>query len=971
MAGLQDWFKAWKLVSWRSGVVAAVAIYGLAGFFVVPVVAKKLIVDIARERTGREVTVGEVSCNPFALSLTVRDFSMPDRPGSVFLSFDELYANAEVSSLFRWAGTLKELRVVDPFVALRRFSDGGINILELMEDIEERTPPDDNAQDGGLPRVVLGHILATGTAMDVEDHAREEPLAWNFGPSRFEFHDISTLPDQEGTNNFVIAMKRGGRISVNGEVVIEPLGLRGMVVVEDMNLKNLWEALQPFFSFNLTSGVASSRIGYSARLEDDGPHVEIEDLHVRVNELAVAAGSDDLSVLEVGSFLLNGGFIAWPEARVRVDEIVVEGAEALQWIRPDGTPSWDALVPKETQEHVVKTYLKIEEKFPWDIAVDRFEIKESIARVEDRTFEEPEQLALENANLVLTDFKTGQGQQWGLTASAILPGEGRASAEGVVTTGPFGLELDVALQDLDLSGFQSYVGRIAPIKLGAGRVEAAGTAVIATGGEGSVATFAGDVTIHEIDLMETVVGSHVLKWGRVDARGINAGLGPQTFDMVALDIHGAGIEVVVSEEGKVNLIEFLAVMTEKQQEAPSEETAGKGDEMLSISVGAVTLHGCSAAYTDRTLTPPFTMAVDPVDGSVEGISTAATAGAAIAIDGLVRSGGDLHLEGEMDLFDVKRLTDLAIDIRQADMPPASPMAVRYVGHPINQGEVDISLDYEIVNSKLVGGNRFVTQDLELGDRVEGDRAVDLPIKLGVSLLTDKNGRITLEFPIEGDLDDPDFGLGNAIGGAVKEITKELTKSPFRILGKLGGGSGDEDFGHIEFEAGSAELGNNATEKLTTLVVGADQRPELVLLVEGSWDPEGDALALKEIAFDVEVAKRMGEEGGQPSLEQLEKLYRDAASGEALNELRAQHEVDGSYDETAYYRDLRDGLVEVQPVDPGAAEALAGARAEAIRGFIIEAEGGDASRVRVIDPVAIEEGAGDGWVRCRLDIEAGE
>ena len=71
----------------------------------------------------------------------------------------------------------------------------------------------------------------------------------------------------------------------------------------------------------------------------------------------------------------------------------------------------------------------------------------------------------------------------------------------------------------------------------------------------------------------------------------------------------------------------------------------------------------------------------------------------------------------MDLFNVKRLTDLAIDIRQAKMPPASPMAVRYVGHPINQGEVDISLDYEIVNSKLVGGNRFVTQDLELGDRV--------------------------------------------------------------------------------------------------------------------------------------------------------------------------------------------------------------------------------------------------------------
>ena len=89
MEQLLVWLRSWKLVSWRSALVAAVVLYGLVGFFVVPAIAKKLIVDTARERTGREVTVGEVACIPFALSLTVRDFSMPDRPGWVVLSFDE------------------------------------------------------------------------------------------------------------------------------------------------------------------------------------------------------------------------------------------------------------------------------------------------------------------------------------------------------------------------------------------------------------------------------------------------------------------------------------------------------------------------------------------------------------------------------------------------------------------------------------------------------------------------------------------------------------------------------------------------------------------------------------------------------------------------------------------------------------------------------------------------------------------
>ena len=323
----------------------------------------------------------------------------------------------------------------------------------------------------------------------------------------------------------------------------------------------------------------------------------------------------------------------------------------------------------------------------------------------------------------------------------------------------------------------------------------------------------------------------------------------------------------------------------------------------------------------------------------------------------------------MDVFDPKRLTDLAIDIRQADMPPASPMAIRFVGHPLNQGVVDINLDYRITNSELEGGNRFVTQDLELGERVEGDRVLDLPIKLGVSLLTDKDGRITIEFPIEGNLDDPNFGLGNAITSAVKEVTNELVKSPFRLLGKLGGGSDEEEFGFVEFRAGESELQSSSADKLATLVAGADQRPELILLVEGSCDLEADTTALKEAVFDAAVADRTVE--GKLTVDFLESLYLESVSREALDELRSGFEGRDGLDETAYYQTLRDAVIQVQAVDPALVESLAVARAETIHAFIVEHEGGDTSRVRVVDPVTLEKPSEDGWVRCRLDVAAME
>jgi len=964
MDRLINWFTSWKLVSWRTAIVTVIVIYGLVGFFLVPVIAKKVIVDTVRERTGREVTVEEVRCNPFTLSLRIRGFSFPDRPGSVFLSFDEFYANAQVSSLFRWAATLKELRVENPYLGVRRFADGGINVLELMDDIEERKPPEEEEDEGGLPRALLQYILVSNASLDIEDRAIPEPVLVKLGPSKLELYDISTIPDRQGANEFVIGLQRGGEIRVTGDVVVEPLGLDGTVTVDNIYLDAVWPMIKHKFEFDVVGGQAAGKLRYSVQILGDGLHATIDDVDYRVEDLAVQLRDSDTNILEVSSINITDGGLIWPEAALGAGAVVVEGADAFVWIEPDGSFGWEALVPKETREEAVETYHQVQEAFPWEIKVGRFEIKAASARLEDRTFDDPVELGLENANLVLTDIVTEPGSQWGLKASAELFGETHAGVDGYIGIGPFLIETDVSITDLDLANFQPYISKTAPVQLLAGVLGTSGTARLDPKGDGPLAGFAGDLTIEEVDLKETLVGSEVLKWGRVEIKGIDAAYQPISLKVNTIDILGAGIEVVVSEDGRINLIEMFASMAEKSE--GKEET-----EMPPIEVGALTLNDCSSAYTDRTLTPPYTLALDEVDGSVKGVSTTATAGAKIEIEGPVRSGGMVKIDGEMDLFDPKRLTDLTINARQVKMPPVTPMSVRYIGHPIDEGKVDITLKYEITNSDLVGSNKFVTDGLALGDKVEGEGMVNLPFKLGVSLLTDKNGFITLEFPIEGNLDDPAFGLGNAIGSASKEIMSELIKSPFKLLGKLGGGSGDEDLGFVEFEAGSAELVVTATDRLSTLAAGAEHRPELILVVEGAWDEGADTAALKEAALEVQM------EGQLPSQELFESMYRETASGDALDTLRAQNmtadESTGEQvlDETAYYRDLKAALIAAQSVDPAEVKALGAARAEAVRAFLVDGTSADAARIRIIEPVAVEEGEGeDDWVRCRLDIDTG-
>ncbi len=972
MDRLVKWFKAWKLVSLRSAAVAAFLIYTIAGFLVVPAVAKKLIVDTVFDLTGREVTVGKVRCNPFALTFTVRGFSMPDRPNSTMVSFEEFYANAQLSSIFRWAATLKELRVTSPFVALRRFEDGTFNILQLLEDIEERAPEKDE-EEGGLPRALLYKILVQDIRAEYQDLAQEEPVLEKIGPGKLELHHISTLPNRKGTNELNISLERGGTLRVTGELVVEPFGINGTAALEGISLAHPWEAIREKFEFDVVSGTASGELSYSAHLEADGLHVTVTDFDSRVQELAIKLRDSEVDVLEMPSLVVAGGHFLWPDGRVGAAVVTVDGAKALGWLGADGTPAWQSLIPEDTRVHVKKVYKDVSEAAAWVASVDRFEIISSSARYEDRTFDPPVELWVEEANLVLTDVITEPEREWGLSGSVQLFGESPTDAEGFFQMEPLHLEAQVNVNDLDISRAQPYVARFAPVRLLSGTMSSSVKGILSPGGEGPLAQVTGQLAVEQFGLEETAAGSRLTRWDLVKAGGMEAAYGPISLAVDTVDIHGARIDGLILEDGRVNLLELVAALAEQTggQEAGAQTTdqAPGSDEMPPIEIAEINLHDCTAAYTDRTLTPPFTLALQAVNGRVTGVSSTAGSRASLEIEGSVESGGAVELKGEMDLFDPTRATDISIDVRRTNLPPMSPMSVLFIGYPLDMGRADLDLDYRITDANLEGDNQVVTKNLTLGEKVEGQGKLDLPIALGVSLLTDSEGLITLEVPVSGSLDDPGFGIGSAVGQATKTIIGNIVSAPFSLLGKLGGGSGEEDLGFVEFEAGGSRLDVAAIDRLKILASGLEQRPSLILLVEGVWDGESDPVPLREAKFNALLAER------PETLELLESLFREGHTDEELAALRAPHLTQGEaaveprLDEEAYRRDLRAALVASQVVDQDALRALGEARGQAVRSYLVDTAGVDSGRIEVTEPVPAAAASGE-RMRCRLDVRTG-
>lgn len=967
MGRIGNWFKSWSLVSWRSAIVVAFALYTLFGFLGVPWIAHKVITNVGKDRLHREIAVDKIACNPFALSLTIEGFSLPDRPGSTILAFDRFYANLQASSLLRWAITLKELQIERPYIALRRFEDKVVNVLELKEAFDSTAEPSDD--EGGLPRAILQEILITDGRIDIENLAEDVPLSSQWSQLNVELHDVSTLPDEEGVKEISLRLPAGGTLRVAGTVILEPFGLDGSVAVDKFEFANIWEALADRFAIDIAGGTAAAQLAYSVALQSDGLHLEVRDAEFNLVDFLVDERASETEIARASTVSASGVDLWWPEQRIEAESLIIDGASAFAWLEPDGTPSWEAWVPEPTRGEVVEAYEYVEQRVDIDAKLGLFEVRGAAATFEDRTFAEPLQLGVAEAALKLTDIDSAAGTKWGLDASAAIAGESRATAEGTFSAVPLELDAKVALDGLELSQFQGYVAKAAPLDLQAGVLSTSGQARLSPSKEAPDITYTGKLSVSGLNLFETVTGGPLLGWGDLKVAGIDAALAPTSLEVEKVDVMSAGLEIAVDEEGKINLLEFFGSLGASDGSPPGAGTSGSKDGLPPVHIAEFELHDCYGRYKDATTVEPFERKLEAVNGTVSRITITSEKPAEISIDATVDSGGGAQVRGEIDLFDYQRFTDIDLDVRDTHLPPMSLMSIKMVGFPIESGLVTLDSSYDITDQQLASTNHVEIDNLHFGEKVEGEGKINLPVKLGVALLKDKDGLITLDVPIEGDLGNPDFVVASAISAAATDLIGEVAKSPFRLLARLGGGSDEQDLELIDFEAGTAVLASNAVANLDTLANALDQRPSLTLGIEGTIDAEADAYGLRAAAFADSLAD---EDESTVAATHLEGMYGAQISTDELDVLRQQYTTgtdEPQLDEAAYREALQKGLIEAQTIDEEQVQALGPARAEAIRGHLVDQSGIDPARITIL-PETVDAATGEDRIRCRLSVDAG-
>jgi len=130
------------------GIVAGLLLaYTGIGFLAVPAIVKSQAAKQASEKLHRQLSIEDVSFNPFTLAASVQGLKVmePDG-GAVFASFDRLGLDLSWQSVTRLAPVVQEVRLTKPYVHLVRNADNRYNIDDILQLIASQPPSPEPAR---------------------------------------------------------------------------------------------------------------------------------------------------------------------------------------------------------------------------------------------------------------------------------------------------------------------------------------------------------------------------------------------------------------------------------------------------------------------------------------------------------------------------------------------------------------------------------------------------------------------------------------------------------------------------------------------------------------------------------------------------------------------------------------------------------------------------------------------------------
>lgn len=613
--------KRWQ--KWFAGGVVFLLV--LAGFIalILPGIVRSQAVKQVEAATGRKISIGKVSLNPFIWTAEVRDVRLTEKDGkATFVSFSSVRATVSPASIWRAAPVISKVRIRTPYIHLIRTGANTYNFSDLLE---SKGPKKEKADKPA--RFSLNNIVISNGSVDFLD--RGIPAEKSHTVRRIEvgIPFISTIPylAEKYIMPSFSAVVNGAPLHAEGKM--KPFA-RAREVSLDIDLKNL--NLPYYFAYvpgpvpvSIDSGQLSVRAGVTYRVSQDAkPELNVAG-KIDVSNLALRDRTrEPLVSLKHGIIVISKAGILARE--FDFSSLSVEGLDAF--LSRDGKGAWstDRLKGKEAPAEPKSEKKKKEtpEKKPL-VSVAEIKIRYGKFHFVDALPAGGFKTVVKEITLDVRDLSTAEGKKaaYNLTFSTDRGEKGKLGGDFSVT--PLATATTIDFSGIVLEAYYPYLADqlTAPVK---GRIAAA-AGISMTPADG-IKVENGTVQIKQ--LSADFAKKEGVRLPLAEIKVASVSLKDKSADVESVSLKGLDLRMSRDKDGKLSP---LTLLREKGKGEPKKDgdkvevaKAKKGAQDKSspfrYKIRNIAGSGFAVAFTDRMKDEEPLMAVKKLSFSLSNIT---------------------------------------------------------------------------------------------------------------------------------------------------------------------------------------------------------------------------------------------------------------------------------------------------------------------------------------------------------------
>lgn len=633
-------------------VAVAVALFAAIGFLALPPLLKPALERSLSTAVDRPVSIERLRINPFARSATLTNVTIAQRgAGPPLLELAELYVTAGISSLFRWAPVIGELKLTRPFLHLVRNEDKTYNFSDLVAPALAAPP-------GPPPRFSVSNIQVIDGRIDFDDrpeHKQHHVTELNVG-----IPFLSSLPSQADikVEPAFSALVNGRAVAIDGET--EPFEDTHQTVlhwhIQDLSLPFYLDYLPVKLPAKVTSGRLNASVDLTFVAKGQNPPQFALAGDFELADLAVSEQSGE-RLLRAPSLVVGVDRFDLTAGSAQLRTVAARGVELDVRRGPDGELNLASLAPPRAAPTSGAA--------PFQFHVGSIAVSHAVVRLADASVKPAFAATLTDVNLDISNLSSRSAEKATAALTLTTDAGGQLSYRGAIGLSPLLADGHLEFTGLRLALLYPYYASALNLAVDEGLLDAS-SGVRFDPGTGLVLNDLA-ATVHNLSMHLPGEKQPLWRMPVLSGRGGSVDVSKQAIRFDSLESHGAIATIRRDASGVVNFDRILRTPAGDAHPSAAAET-------WSFEVHKASLDDFSATFSDESVTPPVRISVSGIAGSGEDLSSVAKAKGRATLQMTVNKRGSLTLSGPLQMAPFAATLNLAA--KNIDLVPLQPYLAR-------------------------------------------------------------------------------------------------------------------------------------------------------------------------------------------------------------------------------------------------------------------------------------------------------